>query len=273
MRRRYTREEYLDLVDRCASAVPDIALSTDMIVGFPGETAEDFELTLTSSGACASTRCSRSSTRRGRTRWRSSGCPTMCRKRRRRARIVALQALQRDIQTEWHRQTVGRTVEVLVEAPSSRRRDWELSGRTTGNTVVNFPGRRAWIGRARAGPASRQPAEQPARRGRRCRRRSGGGVMLDRDDDQGADGRPGHEHADRASCATRTSERVLPIWVGPVEANAIALQIENVAPPRPMTHDLLRNVIDRARRDAHARRHLRPAGEHVLRLSRADAGQ
>jgi bifunctional DNase/RNase len=38
-------------------------------------------------------------------------------------------------------------------------------------------------------------------------------------------------------------ERVLPIWVGVFEANAIALQIENVAPPRPMTHDLLRNVI------------------------------
>ena len=38
-------------------------------------------------------------------------------------------------------------------------------------------------------------------------------------------------------------QRVLPIWVGPVEANAIALQIENVAPPRPMTHDLLRNVL------------------------------
>ena len=39
------------------------------------------------------------------------------------------------------------------------------------------------------------------------------------------------------------NQRVLPIWVGPVEANAIALQIENIATPRPMTHDLLRNVI------------------------------
>jgi bifunctional DNase/RNase len=38
-------------------------------------------------------------------------------------------------------------------------------------------------------------------------------------------------------------DRVLPIWVGIFEANAIALQIENVATPRPMTHDLLRNVI------------------------------
>ena len=41
----------------------------------------------------------------------------------------------------------------------------------------------------------------------------------------------------------KLGERVLPIWVGVFEANAIALQIENIATPRPMTHDLLRNVI------------------------------
>jgi bifunctional DNase/RNase len=41
----------------------------------------------------------------------------------------------------------------------------------------------------------------------------------------------------------KDGDRVLPIWVGIFEANAIALQIENIATPRPMTHDLLRNVI------------------------------
>jgi uncharacterized protein len=41
----------------------------------------------------------------------------------------------------------------------------------------------------------------------------------------------------------KDGDRVLPIWVGVFEANAIALQIENVATPRPMTHDLLRNII------------------------------
>jgi bifunctional DNase/RNase len=41
----------------------------------------------------------------------------------------------------------------------------------------------------------------------------------------------------------RDGQKVLPIWVGPYEANAIALQIENISTPRPMTHDLLRNVI------------------------------
>ena len=39
------------------------------------------------------------------------------------------------------------------------------------------------------------------------------------------------------------NQRALPIWVGPVEANAIALQVENVMLPRPMTHDLIRNVL------------------------------
>ncbi len=46
----------------------------------------------------------------------------------------------------------------------------------------------------------------------------------------------------------KDGQKVLPIWVGIFEANAIALQIENIATPRPMTHDLLRNVI----RDLHA---------------------
>ena len=42
----------------------------------------------------------------------------------------------------------------------------------------------------------------------------------------------------------KDGQKVLPIWVGIFEANAIALQIENISTPRPMTHDLLRNVIE-----------------------------
>jgi tRNA-2-methylthio-N6-dimethylallyladenosine synthase len=74
-------------------------------------------------------------------------------------RIVALQSLQREIQIELHEAMVGTSHDVLVDA-ASRRRSWEISGRTSGNTVVNLPGDRSWIGRIvpvaikRAGPNS-----------------------------------------------------------------------------------------------------------------------
>jgi tRNA-2-methylthio-N6-dimethylallyladenosine synthase len=58
---------------------------------------------------------------------------------------VALQSLQKEIQRGLHQDAVGSIREVLVDA-RSRRRDWELSGRTSGNTVVNFVGRSEWLG-------------------------------------------------------------------------------------------------------------------------------
>ncbi len=74
-------------------------------------------------------------------------------------RLTVLQSLQREIQAALHRVMVGEAVDVLVEGPS-RRRPAELSGRTTGNTVVNFPGEPSWVGRTvrvelqRSGPNS-----------------------------------------------------------------------------------------------------------------------
>ena len=62
------------------------------------------------------------------------------------ARIVALQELQKRVQGELHAAAVGRLEPVLVDS-RSRRRDWELSGRTSGNTVVNLPGSADWVGR------------------------------------------------------------------------------------------------------------------------------
>jgi len=61
-------------------------------------------------------------------------------------RILTLQHLQRDIQGEWFREAVGIETEVLVDG-FSRRRSWELTGRTSGNTVVNFEGPAEWLGR------------------------------------------------------------------------------------------------------------------------------
>ena len=61
-------------------------------------------------------------------------------------RIVELQALQRRIQGELYGAAVGRVEQVLIDS-RSRRREWELSGRTSGNTVVNLSGDPGWIGR------------------------------------------------------------------------------------------------------------------------------
>lgn len=145
MRRRYTRESYLDLVAQLRAEIPDVALSTDMIVGFPSETDADFEDTLD---------LVRRSQFHAMFSFKYSPRPnTLAIKRmpddvpegEKTRRIVALQDLQREIQGGLYRGMVGRVEPVLVDAVS-KRRDWELSGRTSGNTVVNFPGAPEWIG-------------------------------------------------------------------------------------------------------------------------------
>jgi tRNA-2-methylthio-N6-dimethylallyladenosine synthase len=158
MRRRYNREEYLDLVDRIRVAIPNVQLSTDMIVGFPGETESDFDETLSLTEAVRyhsmfsfkySERPNTLASRR---------LPDDIPEGEKSRRIVALQQLQRRIQHTLHEEAVGRTFDVLVDSHS--RRGDELSGRTSGNTVVNFPGPPAWLGRMaevtvrRAGPNS-----------------------------------------------------------------------------------------------------------------------
>jgi len=159
MRRRYTRESYLDLVARARAAVPGVALSTDMIVGFPGEAPADFHDTLSLTAAVGfhsmfsfkySARLNTLAEQR-----LADDVPEA----EKTARIVALQQLQREIQSGLNAALVGRRVDVLVDA-ASRRRDTELSGRTGTNVVVNLPGPAAWIGRTiavrvqRAGPHS-----------------------------------------------------------------------------------------------------------------------
>jgi tRNA-2-methylthio-N6-dimethylallyladenosine synthase len=146
MRRRHSREHYLHLVDRLREAVPDIALSTDMIVGFPGETREDFEETLTLTTAVRF---------HSMFSFKYSPRPnTLALKRlpddvpdeEKTRRIVELQRLQAGVQQALFTEYVGRTVDVLADS-SSRRRSWELSGRTSGNTVVNFAGPADTLGR------------------------------------------------------------------------------------------------------------------------------
>ena len=138
MRRRYTREVYLDLVGEIRAAIPAATLSTDMIVGFPGETVEDFEQTLSLTEAVKyQSMFSFKYSERPNT-LASKRMPDVVSEAEKTARIVALQSLQRDIQTRLHGEAVGSIVDVLIDA-TSRRRDGELSGRTGGNTVVNLP--------------------------------------------------------------------------------------------------------------------------------------
>ena len=167
MRRRHTREEYLDLVARIREMIPGVTLSTDMIVGFPGETADDFEqtLSLTRAAQYHSMFSFKYSVRPN--TLASKRMPDDVPEADKTARIVALQALQREVQSTLHESAIGTTVEVLVDSVS-RRREFELSGRSNGNTVVNVPmpsdtaerEAASWLGRTvrvtvkRAGPHS-----------------------------------------------------------------------------------------------------------------------
>ena len=146
MRRRYSRDSYLEIVARLRDMVPGIALTTDMIVGFPGETDADFDETMS---------LTREVRYESMFSFKYSPRPNTLAEQRyaddvsdevKTRRIVALQGVQRDIQLERHQQMIGAELDVLVDSVS-RRRDWELSGRTHGNTVVNFPGSREWLGR------------------------------------------------------------------------------------------------------------------------------
>ena len=145
MRRRHGREEFLDLVRDVKATVPQVQLSTDMIVGFPGETLEDFAdtMSLVETVGFHSMFSFKYSERPG--TLAEKRLPDDVAEEEKDRRLTALQALQKGIQTRLHAEAVGSTVEVLVDSVS-RRRQTELSGRTTGNTVVNFPGDASQLG-------------------------------------------------------------------------------------------------------------------------------
>ena len=159
MRRRYTREQYLALVQEIRAAIPNIALSTDMIVGFPGETDVDFEATLALVAEVGfHSMFSYKYSKRPDT-LAAKRMPETVTEAEKTRRIVALQELQRGIQIDLNEALVGSAQDVLVDA-RSRRNVAELSGRTSGNTVVNFPGPVSWLATRqsvkiqRAGPHS-----------------------------------------------------------------------------------------------------------------------
>ena len=138
MKRTYNRERYMERVAMIRELVPDCAITTDIIVGFPGETDEDFELTME---VVEEVRYDSAFTfifspRRGTAAAELDGMVPHAIKRERMARLV--EAVQR-IAAERSQRFVGRTMEVLVEGPS-RTDPARLRGRIRHSKTVNFTG-------------------------------------------------------------------------------------------------------------------------------------
>jgi tRNA-2-methylthio-N6-dimethylallyladenosine synthase len=143
MRRRYDVAGYLALVERLRTARPDIALTTDLIVGFPGESAADFRETLRviREVGFVDSYSFKYSPRPGTAAadFDDPVCPEEAQDR-----LEELQALQRGLTLAYHRGRVGQTVEVLVEGPSRKAEargaeaSPQLQGRDGYHRVVNF---------------------------------------------------------------------------------------------------------------------------------------
>ncbi len=139
MKRGYSREEYGEKVQSLRRACPDISITTDMIVGFPGEEEVDFQQSLEMMERVQfddlfSFRYS------DRPHTRASSLKDKIPETLKQERLALLQSLQRKITSAKNRAWEGKVVEVLVEGPSKIRPE-EKTGRTRTNRIVNFPGR------------------------------------------------------------------------------------------------------------------------------------
>lgn len=148
MKRFTTRKGYLALVDALRAARPDLALTTDFIVGFPGETDADFEATLSMldlvgfAGSFSFKYSPRPGTAALRLLDRGEGVPPDEAQRR----LAALQDRQRALSLAAHRAMEGAVYDVLVEGPS-RHDAGVVCGRTSTFRPVNFPGGLDLVGR------------------------------------------------------------------------------------------------------------------------------
>ena len=138
MNRRYTREQYLEKVQKLRAAIPHIGLTTDLIVAFPGETEAEFEdtLSLVEQVRYDSAYTFIYSPRRG---TRAAEMPGRIAPDAASERIERLIALQEKITGEVLDSMRGETVQALVEGVS-RRRENQLTGKTGRNINVNFNG-------------------------------------------------------------------------------------------------------------------------------------
>lgn len=138
MRRRYTAAEYRGIVRRLRRSRPDIAITTDLIVGFPGETDSDFEATLqlVREVGFVDAYSFKYSPRPGTA---AAELDPVLSPEAAQERLEVLQELQRGLTLAAHRARVGEETEVLVEG-ESRRRGGQLQGRDPYHRVVNLPG-------------------------------------------------------------------------------------------------------------------------------------
>jgi tRNA-2-methylthio-N6-dimethylallyladenosine synthase len=138
MRRTYSRERYLALVERLRAAIPDLALGTDLIVGFPGETEDDFRQTLevVEEVGYDSAFTFIYSPRRG---TEAAELPDQVADEVKHERLERLVDVVQRVAAERNAERVGRLEQVLVEGPS-RTDPKVLRGRTRRNTTVNFAG-------------------------------------------------------------------------------------------------------------------------------------
>ena len=144
MRRGYTRARYLETIRKIRAAARPIAISTDIIVGFPGESEADFEDTL---GLLDEVQFDSVFSFKYSPRPNTSalGFPGEVPEEEKGKRLRILQEHQKLIQYNRNAAYLGRTVEVLVEEPARSR--FRLAGRTTSNKVVNFDGPEDLMGR------------------------------------------------------------------------------------------------------------------------------
>jgi tRNA-2-methylthio-N6-dimethylallyladenosine synthase len=135
MQRTYTREQYLEKIALIRSARRVISITTDFIIGFPGETESEFEETLTLLDA-AQYDGSFSFKYSPRPNTLAQKMPGAIPEEEQGRRLAILQDRQRQIQTARNVTQVGQTHEVLVDGASRREGQW--AGRTSGNRVINF---------------------------------------------------------------------------------------------------------------------------------------
>lgn len=137
MNRNYRRDKYLRIIDALKSRVPDMAISTDIIVGFPGETEEDFQQTLEVMDIVQFD-LSYSFVFSPRPGTPAASIPELITEEEKLRRLQILQARQLEIMASRLSQWVGKTVEVLIDSPSKHDEKC-MQGRTSQNIVVNFP--------------------------------------------------------------------------------------------------------------------------------------